>query len=196
MPINQAALGATKLRDLSGLLGDERVEAVIGSEAGLPVDLALDGLNLWVVRGGSRCVTLIEPPRGAVAVLTCGSYRLPSLAVEEKDLPNAAGRFVGAWARRGGRELALGGLGRADGIRAPGPRPARLPALGLGTEIPGSHAIPQRSMAGSRVAHGSTRDRDAGACLGGELHGQRTLGRPAVEPSCDFLVGDRELAFR
>ncbi len=34
MPINQAALGATKVRDLSGLLGDERVEAVIGSEAG------------------------------------------------------------------------------------------------------------------------------------------------------------------
>ena len=63
MPINQAALGATKLRDLSGLLGDERVEAVVGSEAGLPVDLALDGLDARVVRGRSGRIR--RAPRGA-----------------------------------------------------------------------------------------------------------------------------------
>ena len=51
-------LGASDCGDLCGLLGDERVEAVVGSKAGLPVDLALDGLKLGVV----PCRALLVAP--------------------------------------------------------------------------------------------------------------------------------------
>jgi len=101
----------------------------------LAILLANGGLKLWVVPRVALGIAAIKPEGGAIAALGRRSYGREGLAVKEDDPADLAVRLGGATSRPGGRELALGRLGRDDGIGSGRAGSASCPALALRPEI-------------------------------------------------------------